>query len=78
MILIPRNIQALARTVNNSIKHNTVSTTMAFYLTVYTNPCGWSGRICFPADLSVIDYEGFYLKPSTSLNTSGGALGVRT
>ena len=34
------------------------------------------GEYNFPADLSVIDYESFYLKSSTSLNTSGGALGV--
>ncbi len=74
-----RNIQALAKdAVNNSIRHILQSAQQwPFTITVYTQTLVvGQGEYNFPADLSVIDYESFYLKPSTTLNTSGGAMGV--
>ena len=73
-----RNIQGLAKdAVNNAIRHILQSAQQwPFTVVVYEQVLTAGTReYDFPADLSVLDYESFYTKPSTSLNTSGGALG---
>lgn len=73
-----RNVQGLAKdAVNNSIRHILQSAQQWPYAIIVYDQVLVAGtrEYNFPADLSVIDYESFYIKPDTTLNTSGGALG---
>jgi hypothetical protein len=74
-----RNIQALAKdAVNSSVRHILqVAQEWPFTLTTYTQPLTIGVQTySFPADVSSVDLDSFYLKKHPSLNNEPKKLGV--